>query len=346
MISLLVVAVVFSLGSSFCCSLAEASLFTVPLAHAKAMADRGSRSGELLVALKEDIEKPITAVLILNTLANTVGASIAGALAGQLWGEVGLVAFSTAFALAVLYLAEVAPKFAGVVYAREVAPFVAYPLTFLVRLFHPLIWVSLIISSRIGKGEDSPKVSQEEVLSLAAMGAEEGALDRLEGSVINNVIGLDQILVRDILTPRVAVFRMPEQLRLGEVEQQMLGWEYTRVPLFNEDDPEQLTAYVRQRDIYRELVRGQRDRTLKEVSRPLTTVPELARVDKILVQMFERNEAICAVADEHGTLAGVITLEDILEEVVGHEIIDEYDLDATRRQAKGRRAIERKSKDN
>lgn len=342
MLSLLLGAVFVSLVFSFCCSFAEASLFAVPMAHAKALADKGQKSGELLVALKEDIEKPITAVLILNTLANTLGASIAGSLAAQLWGEIGLLVFSALFAFALLYFAEVAPKFAGVIYAKEAAPYVAFPLTFLVKFFRPLIWISERISLRLRPKEESPKVSHEEVLTLAAMGEEEGALDRLEGSVITNVIGLDKILVREILTPRVAVFRMPEHLTLADVKGQVLDWEYTRIPLYNEDEPEQLTSYVRQRDLYRALVRGEHARTLKDISRPLTTVPELASVDKILVGMFERNEAMCAVADEHGALAGVITLEDILEEVVGHEIIDEYDMDASQRMGKGKRPIERK----
>jgi CBS domain containing-hemolysin-like protein len=134
------------------------------------------------------------------------------------------------------------------------------------------------------------------------------------------------LLVRDILTPRVVVFRVSEKLTIGEIEGDLLNWEYTRVPLYSEDDPEHLTRYVRQRDIYREIIRGNHSSTLKDISRPLTTVPELARVDKILFQMFEKGEQIYAVVDEHGGLAGLVTLEDIIEEVVGHEIVDEYDV--------------------
>jgi CBS domain containing-hemolysin-like protein len=327
MLTLLILSVSLSLLVAFVCSVVEAALFAVPMTYVQQLAYTGGRAGRVLQQLKRDVERPITAILILSSGANTIGATVAGAVAGDMWGELGLILFSATFSILVLYIAEVSPKVIGVRYAKQVAIFAAIPLSFLVKLFSPLIWVSVQISKRLHFGASAPQVSHEEVLALAQLGTREGSLDKLEGSVIHNVIGLDKKIVRDVLTPRVVVFRVPEDKTLGDISSSILEWEYTRVPIYNEAEPEHLTGYVRQRDLYREIVSGNKNATLKDLARPLTAVPELARLDNILLKMFEYNEHICSVVDEHGGLAGIVTLEDILEEVVGHEIVDEYDQD-------------------
>ncbi|MBN8550275.1 MAG: DUF21 domain-containing protein [Deltaproteobacteria bacterium] len=326
MLYLLLLIAAGSIVLLFFVSIMEAALFAVPLAHVRHQAEQGSRSAKLLLELKTDIERPITALLILATVSTTGGATLAGATAGDLWGEQGLLIFSIVFAALTILCGEFLPKVLGVMYSKQISALIGYPLSFLVKLFSPVIFILQKTSERLKPHADAPSVSQEEVLSMAAIGTQEGALDKFEGSVINNVIRLDKLLVRDILTPRIVVFRVEENLTIAEIESDLLGWQYTRVPLFSEDDPEHLTRYVRQRDIYREIVKKNRDLKLKDISRPLTTVPELAAADKILFRMFEKNEQICAVVDEHGGLAGIITLEDMIEEVVGHEIVDEYDL--------------------
>jgi len=174
--------------------------------------------------------------------------------------------------------------------------------------------------------DEAPAVSQEEVLSMAALGTEEGALDHLEGSVISNVIGLDKILVRDILTPRMNVFRVDEALKLFEVADEVHDWNYSRVPVHAADDPDTLIGYVRQRDILRYLLKGEGDIAFKDIIRSIETVPELMRADKLLLHLLEDRQQICSVVDERGSFAGVVTLEDVLEEVVGREIVDEYDI--------------------
>lgn len=160
---------------------------------------------------------------------------------------------------------------------------------------------------------------------MATLGIEEGALDDLEGEVIANVIGLDQILLKDVLTPRVVVFRMKEEQTLASLRDEVAEWTFSRVPLYSEEDPDHLTSYVTQRDVYRELLKGNDSISLSEISRPIHVVPELMRADELLLRMFREKEHICSVVDEHGSLAGIITLEDVLEELLGHEIIDEYD---------------------
>jgi len=325
MIYILVFSISLPIIISAFCSLMEAALYAVPYPYTKHLAESGSKRGKILMSLKNDVQKPIAAILILNTLANTGGAAIAGWAVAATFGETSLVIFSILFTLTVLYASEIIPKVLGVAYCKQISFFMARPLNFLIKILSPLIRASTIISGFIKSSEIQSRISQEEFLSMAALGTEEGALDHLEGSVIKNVIGLDELLVRDVLTPRVVVFRLEENTLLKDVKNSMLDWNHSRVPLYEEEDEDHLKSYVNQRDIYRELVKGNENIPLKDIARELETVPELMRVDKLLLQMFEQKEQICAVVDEHGGLAGIITMEDIIEEVVGREIVDEYD---------------------
>ncbi len=298
----------------------------MPLAYVKHLADAGSGPGKLLYKLKTDINRPIAAILIMNTLANTAGAAFCGALVGQMYGESGVLIYSIGITLVILYLGEITPKVLGVAFNKFLAPLTSVPLTLLVKILYPMLKLSDFISTLLTRNKRKSGVSQEEVFYMAAMGIEQGTLDHFEGSVIMNVIGLDRLLVRDVLTPRVVVFRLCEDAKLGEIKDEIMNWKYSRVPLYATNDQEHLTRYVIQRDIFKDLVRGNVDVTLKELSRPLPVVPELMRVDKLLRQMFERKDHICSVVDEHGALAGIICLEDIIEEVVGKEIVDETDM--------------------
>ncbi len=326
-LTVLILAVLVTVFVSAFCSLMEATLYAVPHPHVKHLAEEGSKSARRLLLLKEDIGRPISAILILNTISNTGGASLAGWASRAVFDDDMVVVFSVGFVLAILYLSEILPKTLGVQYCKPLAGFVAYPLSFITTLLSPIISFSQWISRLFGASTNSelPTVSQEEVLSMAAIGTEEGALDHFEGSVITNVIGLDQLLVRDVLTPRVVVFRMCEATLLRDIRDSISEWNFTRVPIFAEDEPEHLTGYVTQRDVYREIISGNEEKSLKDISRELETVPELMRADQLLLRMFEKREHILSVVDEHGSLAGIITLEDIIEEVVGMEIVDEYD---------------------
>ena len=224
MISVLLLTVAFAVGVSFFCSLLEAALYAVPIPHIKHLAEEGRRSGKILERMKRDIGRPIAAILILNTIANTAGAAIAGAQAGQLWGERGLLMFSVAFTLLVLFLSEIIPKILGVLYCRQVAQALAVPLTVLINILRPLIWFTQFVSRALKGEHKRPLISEEEVLSIAAIGQEEGTLDQFEGSVITNVIGLDRTLVRDVLTPRVSVEKMAENTRLSDIREDLNDW--------------------------------------------------------------------------------------------------------------------------
>ena len=324
---LILAIVVFTAAScSAICSLMEATLLSVPLPHVKSLADQGSYRGKILLDFKENLNRPISAILILNTVSHTIGASVAGAIIAREYNESAVIIFSVVFTFIILFFSEILPKQIGVAFSKSISPYIAIPLLWMIKLLSPLIWVSKHLSHSVNSSTlDEPSVSQAEVLSMAEIGREEGVIDPLEDSVIRNVIELDRLLVKDVLTPRVVVFRLDENRTIGSTKTEIVNWAHSRIPLHQEDNADTITGYITQRDIFRGLISGDEDQLLLTLARPITTVPEFMRVDKLLLHMFEMRESICAVVDERGSFAGIVTLEDIIEEIVGREIVDEYD---------------------
>ena len=308
MLILLCTTVFLSIVISAFSSVTEAALYAVPLTYVQHLADSGTRSGKLLLKFKENINKPITAILIFNTVSNTAGAAIAGWAAGAIFGSEALILFSVIFTLLILYFSEIIPKMAGVIFCKPISQVIIYPLYVMVFLCAPLIWISERLTKKITVKAKKEGMSIEELLSMTALGTEQGTLDRFEGSVINNVIGLDGLLVKDVLTPRIVVFRLSKDQKIKDLSAEIIDWHFSRVPLYDEDEPDNLTHYVIQRDIYREIIKGDKEKSLVSLARPLKIVPELMTVDKLLLDMFEEKEHICSVVDEHGGLAGIITL--------------------------------------
>ncbi len=289
------------------------------------MARDNDPRAQSLYKLKREMGKLITAILILNTLSNTAGAAIAGAQAGILWGEQGVIAFSVLFTLLVLLFGEIIPKTLGVAYSRPISLAVTQPWAKFILVFGPLVNLGEKLAVRFSSKEKRPNISEEEFLSMAQIGTEEGTLDVFESAVIANVMELDDTLVRDILTPRVAVFMLPEDSTVGEIKDQVFKWKYTRVPVYSPEDPDNLTGYVLHRDIIKTLLAGDYKLELKKIKREIQILPDLTTVDKVLAKMFKKNDHICSLVDEHGSLAGIVTLEDIIEELIGTEIEDETD---------------------
>jgi len=323
--SQLILATSIVLFVSCICSLLEAALYSLSPGQVETLAGQGRTSGRILKRLKEDVDRPISAILSLNTLANTGGAAIAGAAFVGAFGESYEAYFTGALAMSVLIFSEVLPKTAGVVYARTLAPIIARPIQWLVWVFMPFIYLNRFVTRLVTRGASGVQdITAEEIETIARLSRQAGQIGPEQQQVISNILNLQNLRARDVMTPRTVVFSLDENLRLGDVRQEAGHWPHSRVPLHGEDK-DQVVSLVLRRDVLAGLAAGNDDLTLTTLRRRLHTVPESARVDDLLREFLQRREHLFAVIDEYGVFLGIVTLEDAIEEIVGEEIVDELD---------------------
>ena len=271
--TLFIVSVLAVLLVSAICSLSEAAIYAVRLPYVRQIAEGGSRAGMALSNFKENMERPISAILVVNTVANTAGAAVAGAQARILFGEASLVWFSCCFTLGVLFFSEIVPKILGVVHNRRVATLLALPWTAVIAALYPMIWLIEHVS-RLLKPSETMSAPEEEVYQLAMLSAEEGSIMPHEAEMVSNVLRLDQVTTRDIMTPRPVVFKLASDMTLREVSEKVKHWTHTRVPVYDADDPESWKGFVFCRDVLTGLANDQFETTLESLCRPLFFVSE------------------------------------------------------------------------
>lgn len=323
---LFIVSVATVLLVSAACSLTEAALYSVRLTYVRRLVETGSTSGLLLKKFKDNMERPIAAILILNTAANTAGASIAGAQANHLFGDSVIIGFSVSFTLAVLFFSEIIPKMLGVVYSRRVAQYFAVPLNAVMTLLYPLIRIVEGVSKWFKPRGPVIAAPEDEVRHLAMLSAEEGSILQLEAELVKNVLALDKITAREIMTPRPVVEKLPADTTAGEASRTVKEWIFSRIPIVASDDPEKWVGVVLSRDILAALARDDFDATLGSLSRPIDFVSEQTPGHVLLRKFLKTRRHLFAVADEYGSVVGIVTLEDILEALIGQEIMDEVDV--------------------
>ena len=323
--TLFVASVATVLLVSAACSLSEAALYSVRMPYIRQLVDAGSRAGRILARFKLNMETPITAILILNTAANTAGAAVAGAQARQIFGEGTLFFFSAVFTLSVLVFSEIMPKVAGVTYGRAVSRAVSVPLDMVVRALYPLVWLSRQAARMLKPGEKPRLAPEDEVFQFASLSAEEGSILPIEAELIKNVLRLNEIKARDIMTPRTVVFKLLAASTVREVAEEVHRAPLSRIPIHALDEPENWIGWVLKEDILALLARDDFETPLASLAKPLGFVPESAPGHLLLSEFLKRRSHILAVADEYGGIAGLVTLEDIMESLLGEEIVDETD---------------------
>lgn len=335
----LILAVGFVIIVSAGCSMFEAVLYSVPLRHLETMIRSSKKSGLILKRLRRDVDKPITAILTLNTVANTAGAAIAGAMAASYFGSEMLGYFSVCLTMAILIFSEVIPKTAGVVYARQLSYFIAYPLNWLVRLMTPAVWLISILTRVISKNKPKDSVSPDEIKIMAQASLRTGAIERYQEMVITNVLSLGNRFVKDVMTPRTVVFSLNKDLSLEDAYNETKQWEHSRIPVYD-NGPEDIVGIVLTKELFKALAEDKRTLLLKDIMRPVRFVVEAARLNNVLMDFINSRQKLFAVIDEYGGLSGVVSLEDILEELLGREILDEFDqVDDKRKLAKLKRQM-------
>ncbi|OPX39961.1 MAG: hypothetical protein B1H13_08565 [Desulfobacteraceae bacterium 4484_190.3] len=320
----LVLAVGLAILLSAGCSLFEAVLYSVPRRQVEAMAQAEKRSAKIFQRMRTDVEKPIAAILTLNTIANTAGAAFAGAAAAVVFGHERLGAFSAFFTLAILVFSEIVPKTAGVIYGRSLIPLVAYPLQGLVWVMRPAIWLSSLLTAFISRGRKGDTVTPEEIRIMAQMSLRAGKIRPYQERAIENILTLQSKTVKEVMTPRTVIFSLSEHLTLKEACDAATKWEHSRFPVYDRDQ-EDVVGWVLTKELFHALAQGKEEEKLAELMRPVHFVVETAPLSKVLTEFLDLKQHLFVVLDEYGGLAGLITLEDVLEEILGREIVDESD---------------------
>ena len=323
MTSLLIV--VFTvIFTSAMCSLFEAVLYSIPISHIENLINSKRSSGSILRKLREKVDAPIIAILSLNTIANTAGAAIAGAIAAEVLGAKRMVYFSAFFTLGILFLSEIIPKTAGVAYCRPLSIVVAWPIQILVWLFRPLVWSCGLVTKIFSGKRTQDSISEEELIVLAHMGKRAGVIDADEAAVIQNILSLESKSARDIMTPRTVIFSLEGSVTVEESRKDKRIFNHSRIPVFHKNF-EDIIGIVHRRDILHAVVDGKLDIKLDSLMKPAQFVLESTKLDKVLKDFLEHHQHMFVVIGELGGLSGVITLEDVLEEILGKEIVDEFD---------------------
>lgn len=313
-----------SLSVSFLCSVLEAVLLSINHSFVGLLQGRGDRAGRILAKMKRHIDEPIAAILTLNTIAHTVGATLSGAIAAEVFGETWLGVFSAVLTLAILILSEIIPKTLGATFWKQLARPTAYLLQGMVVTMKPVL-IPLNFLSRLitPKGSNQITVSRAELEVLAEIGRREGTIDEEEFQVMSNVMGLYDIDVSEVMTPRIDMIAVSIDASVAEAMNLMLDKGKLRLPVYD-DNLDQIVGILLARDLWRADRDGQQ--TIREIARPAQFSPATKAVEDLIEEMREQRTKMVIVLDEFGGTAGLVTLEDLIEEIIG-EIHDEHETD-------------------
>lgn len=307
------------------CSLCEAAFYSLPMSQVEITSRKHKKIGRILLGMKKDIHRPITAVLTLNTIANTAGATVAGAAAAAVFGVDSMIWFSAIFTMAILLFSEILPKTLGVSYCRELAIWIAYPLQWMVKLLTPFIVVIQAITRLLPAKDDGLLVSAEEIQALARQSHKSGEISLQERRVITNILDLKDKTVRQVMTPITVTFMLDADLTVAMAMQdtEMLNM-HSRIPVY-EKNRDEVVGIILRKDLFNWATQGAEEKTLRDFMHSAHFVPETGRLTTVMLEFFEHHKHLFMVVDEYGSVTGVVSLEDIIEEIVGREIIDESD---------------------
>ncbi len=324
-VTLLIVYIVLAIIISSICSLLEATLLSTPMNYINSLEQQGVKGALRLKALKTDVDKSISSILVVNTVANTVGASLVGAQAAQLFNSTGVGFVSGVFTFLILMFSEIIPKTLGSSYWRSLAVPASGIIKGMIFITYPVVWPLQKFTHRFSDNSSQASVSREEVAAMVTTGAEEGVLEKEENKMIQNLLRLDDVTAHEIMTPSSVVTMADESLNIKEFYESEEFGKFSRIPVYNEENDDYVTGYVLKQEILERLAEDKFDITLRDLRRPVLTFPEDESVSNIWEKFLERKEHISVIIDEYGSMRGIVTLEDVIETMLGSEIVDEKD---------------------
>ncbi|MFK7849373.1 MAG: CNNM domain-containing protein [Akkermansiaceae bacterium] len=325
--TLLIFYVLLAICVSFLCSILEATLLTVTPSTIERAKQKEMPWAIRMEKLKGDIDRPLSAILTLNTIAHTMGAAGAGAQWAQLTGNKYEAVFAGALTVAILVFTEIIPKTIGARFANSLAPSTTLVLNFLVTALKPLVLASKSITSLIAPNEKETDHTEhrDEILAMARIGEESGSLRKGESRFVHNLIQLNAMKVSDIMTPRPVIFSLPQSTPLADFAAVIENKPFTRIPVYDSGNDD-FTGFIIRGDALLAHLKDHYDTgTLADVLKPIAATPEYTQVDTLFQRFIAERHHIMLITDEFGTTVGLVTLEDIIETIFGIEILDETD---------------------
>lgn len=317
---------------SFLCSIMEAVLLSTPISFLIVKDDEGSTWAKGFIDLKTNVDKPLSAILSLNTVAHTIGAAGVGAQATAIFGEVYFGLVSAVLTVLILVLSEIIPKTIGAIYWKRLSKVSSKIMKVMIVVSYPLVVMSAFITKLISKNSPEQTTSREEIAVLANIGADEGIFSTKEHKIIQNILQLKNVKAKEIMTPRVVVDLADEEEYLTdyfmreqeEKKEDGQSLKFSRIPVYSKDE-EDITGYVFRQDVYEKLAEDKFELRLKDIKQEIIVVPNTIVIFTLWEKLLEKSEHIALIVDEYGGLDGVVTMEDIIETLLGLEIVDEKD---------------------
>ncbi len=344
---LLILFFLLSVGVSFICSVLESVLLSINMSYVAVLEKEQPTTGKLLRLQKENINKSIAGILILNTIANTLGAAAVGAQAAIIWGNDAVVIVSVVLTFAILFLSEIIPKTIGAMYWKSLAPAASQFIRIFIWITYPIILMTLFVTNKIGQNaDDANSLTKEELLESMLQSEDDGVIDEKESDVIENILNLDNIKVSEVLTPRSVVFALDENMTIKEViATQEAIFKFSRIPVFK-NSIENVTGLVLTKRIFKQALSDD-SVTLGSIKKEMFAINENVPVSKALDMFIAKKDHMFLVMDNYDQTDGIITLEDCVETILGVEIMDESDTTEDMRElAKRKMKLKRKAKEN
>lgn len=326
--SLLVFYGVVSIAFSFLCSILEAVLLSITPTFISVKIKEGRSYAITLKKLKENIDQPLIAILTVNTIAHTVGAILVGVQAEKTFGSgnnaVGIV--SAIMTLLILVISEIIPKSIGANYWKQLAKFASMAIVILMfpLKYTGVLWLLEFTTKMIGKNRHDTNVSREDFHAMADIAQEEGVFQESESKVIKNIIDFNKIVVKDIMTPRTVVKTAPEEMKIREFYDKNPKLKFSRIPIFNQSQ-DNISGYFLKDELFESIIDGNGEKELGSISREIFVTQRLMPIKTLFDKLIEKQEHIALVVDEFGSVSGIVSQEDIIETLLGFEIVDESD---------------------
>ncbi len=330
--TLLIIYALVSIFISFLCSILEAVLLSVTPTFINLKEKEGKLYAKALEMMKKDVDKPLIAILTLNTVAHTVGAILVGVQAEKTFGSgnniVGIV--SAIMTVLILVLSEIIPKTIGATYWKKLAGFSTRVLNILIFIFKwtGVIWVLQLFTRIFGKSAHGESIlSREDFHAMTDIAHEEGVFEESESIVIKNLLNFKKILVKDVMTPRTVLKLAPEDQNIKDFFEQNKDLHFSRIPIYK-NQSDNITGYILKDDIFREVAEGKNQQNLIDLKRTLLAVDRNIAIPNLFEKFVQEKEHIALVVDEYGSVSGLVTMEDVIETLLGLEIMDESDADS------------------